>query len=185
MQPRPVRRPDSSGESSSSSFEVVLRSPRLRLRPWRLDDAEAFHAIWGDPEVIWWGASESLEQSREGLEALLTRHPTWPNGVGWFAVTPRDDDEILGDVLTQPAKFVDGIEIGWHFKRSAWGRGYATEAASCVLAYAHDFLRIDPVYAIVATQNDRSLRVVQKLSMQRLRTLEYSGLSHILFSSNR
>ena len=164
---------------------IQLQSERLHLRPWRVDDVESFHEIWGDPEVIWWGASESLAKTREGFTALLERHADWPDGVGWFAVTRKADvtNEILGDVLLQPARFVDGIEVGWHFKRSAWGKGYATEAASCVLNYAKDTLKIDPVYAIVATQNDRSLRVVEKLGMERVREMVYADLPHILFAS--
>ena len=31
------------------------------MRPFTADDAEGWHAIWGDPEVIWWGESESFE----------------------------------------------------------------------------------------------------------------------------
>ena len=55
-----------------------LDTERLALRPFTLDDVEGFHAIWGDPEVIWWGASESLDDSRAGLERLLAREATWP-----------------------------------------------------------------------------------------------------------
>ncbi len=36
----------------------ILETARLVLRPWALDDVDAFHTIWGDPRVIWWGAAE-------------------------------------------------------------------------------------------------------------------------------
>ena len=105
-----------------------LETERLALRPFTLDDAEAWHAIWGDREVIWWGASESFENSRTALERLLDRETEWPAGIGWLAVRRQGDDEIIGDVLLQPAPFAPGIEIGWHFRRHAWGKGYATAA---------------------------------------------------------
>jgi RimJ/RimL family protein N-acetyltransferase len=159
-----------------------IATERLRLRPWKADDLPAFHAIWGDPEVIWWGAHESLEATRIALTALLERHATWPPGLGWFALCARDSGAIVGDVILQPAPFVDGIEIGWHLGRSAWGRGLATEAARAVLAYGFEQVGLERIYAIVATQNERSLRVVQKLGFGPVQDMEYAGLPHRLFA---
>jgi RimJ/RimL family protein N-acetyltransferase len=160
----------------------MLMTPRLALRPWSMDDADAFHAIWGDPEVIWWGAAATFEESRAGLERVLAREAAWPEGVRWFAVMPRDGGEILGDVLLQPAKFADGIEIGWHFRRDAWGHGFATEAARRVLRYGFDDVGLERILAIVATTNARSLRVVDKLGLAFVEALEYAGLPHRLFA---
>ncbi|MDJ0976127.1 MAG: GNAT family N-acetyltransferase [Planctomycetota bacterium] len=162
-----------------------LATDRLRLRPFTPDDVEAFYAIWGDPEVIWWGASPSLDYTREKFLALLERHAEWQPGVGWYAVTPRDRDEVLGDVMLQPAKFVDGIEIGWHFRRSAWGWGYATEAARALLDYGFETVGLERIYAIVATQNAPSMRVVAKLEFEKLREMEYADLPHVLFARDR
>ncbi len=160
----------------------MFETDRLHMRPFTLTDVAAFHSIWGDPEVIWWGANETLEDSRLGLEGLLARHATWDAGLGWFAVMPKGSDDVVGDVILQPAKFVDGVEIGWHFRRDAWGNGYATEAAKRVLAYAFEDLSVDPVYAIVATQNEPSLRVTEKLGLKRVREMEYANLPHVLFA---
>lgn len=162
-----------------------LTTDRLRLRPFAPEDAEAFHAIWGDPKVIWWGASPSLENTRERFETLLRRHADWPPGVGWFAVTRRGRDDVLGDLILQPAPFANGIEIGWHFRQDAWGWGYATEAARAVLSHAFGTVGLERVYAIVATQNVASLRVVDKLGMQRIQALEYADLPHLLFTLER
>jgi RimJ/RimL family protein N-acetyltransferase len=158
-----------------------LETQRLSLRPFTLEDAEAWHAIWGDPEVIWWGASESFEKSRAGLERLLAKEATWPDGIGWLAVRRRGEEEIIGDLLLQPAPFAEGIEIGWHFRRHAWGNGYATEAARAGLERALAEGACDRIYAIVAHRNTRSLRIVEKLGMPAERDLEYAGLPHRLF----
>ncbi len=160
----------------------MLETERLHMRPFTLADVEAFHAIWGDPEVIWWGADETFKQSRAGLQRLLQVQESWAPGLGWFAVTPKESDDVLGDVILQPAMFVDGIEIGWHVRRDAWGQGYATEAAKRVLAYAFEDLGVDPIYAIVATQNERSLRVTEKLGLKRVREMAYANLPHVLFA---
>lgn len=167
---------------SANRGTLRLETERLRLRPWTEEDLSAFHAIWGDPEVIWWGANTSLQETRGGYERLLERHAEWPEGLLWFAVTPRDSDDILGDVILQPAPFVDGIEIGWHFRRDTWGQGYATEAARAVLRHGFETVGLDRIFAIVATRNAASLRVTEKLGMKPVTEMEYAKLPHVLFA---
>lgn len=155
---------------------------RLRLRPFREDEGEAWHAIWGDPDVIWWGANESLEQSRSVLQRLVRRErEEWPDGLGWLAVREQGGDEIVGDVLLQPAQFVDGIEVGWHFRKHVWNRGYATEAARGTIEQAFATRVCDEVHALVALQNAPSLRVAAKLGMQAVKEIEYADLPHRMF----
>jgi RimJ/RimL family protein N-acetyltransferase len=163
----------------------ALETERLELRPFTPDDAAGWHAIWGDPEVIWWGASDSFEKSRASLERLIAKEATWPEGLGWLAVYRRGEDEIIGDVLLQPAPFVEGIEIGWHFRKHAWSRGFATEAARAVLERCLEDGVCDRIYAIVAIENGRSLRVAEKLGMTAERDMEYAGLPHRLFAVER
>ncbi len=172
-------------QASLLGMNTPLETERLALRPFRASDAEAWHAIWGDPEVIWWGASESLEKSRAGLERLIAKEREWPAGIGWLAVSRKGEDEIIGDVLLQQAPFAPGIEIGWHFRRHAWGQGYATEAARAVLERAFAEGALERVYAIVALENPRSLRIVEKLGMAAEKDMEYAGLPHRLFAIER
>ncbi len=163
----------------------ALETERLSLRPFTLDDAGGWHAIWGDPEVIWWGASDSFEKSRASLERLIAKEATWPDGIGWLAVRVRGEEEIIGDVLLQSAPFAEGIEIGWHFRRHAWGRGFATEAASAVLQRCFVEGVCDRIYALVAIENARSLRITEKLGMIAERDMEYARLPHRLFAVER
>lgn len=155
---------------------------RLHLRPFGEDDAEAWHAIWGDPEVIWWGANETFERSRASLAGLLrAEREQWPDGLGWLAVLERGGSEIVGDVVLQPAPFVDGVEVGWHFRKHVWNRGYATEAARATIERALEADLCPEVYALVALQNGSSLRVAAKLGMRAVRDMPYADLSHRLF----
>ena len=47
-----------------------------------------------------------------------------------------------------------------------WGRGYATEAARAVVAYAFDELGLNRVFAFHFTNNPASGRVLQKIGMR-------------------
>ena len=163
-----------------------LDTERLHLRPFVEADAEAWHAIWGDPDVIWWGASPSLARSTAGLTRLIAaERERWPDGIGWLAVMEKGSDEIVGDVLLQPAPFVSGVEVGWHFRKHVWNRGYATEAARATIERAFADRALDEVYALVALENAASLRVAAKLGMESVRDMEYEGLPHRLFVRKR
>lgn len=163
----------------------MIETERMTLRPWAAGDLDAFHEIWGDPDVIWWGANESIEISRGAFERLLANHVDWPAGVRWYAMVERATGAIVGDVLLQPARIVEGIEIGWHLCRAAWGRGLATEAARAALDRAFLEGALERIYALVAIENDRSLRVVEKLGLTVVRDMEYEGLPHRLFAIDR
>ncbi len=153
-----------------------INTPRLELRDWTTDDGEAFHRFWGDPEVIWWGAAESLSDSQAFLEIVVER--SQETGIGWCAVIVRETEAVVGNVALQPSPAPrTDIEIGWHFERSVWGKGYATEAATALLAHAFDvgFAR---VVADIANENGRSQAVARRLGLRRTGKIERSGLAH-------
>jgi RimJ/RimL family protein N-acetyltransferase len=65
-------------------------------------------------------------------------------------------------------------DIGWRLVHAAWGRGYATEAAKAALRDAFERMRLKEVLAYTSADNVRSLAVIQRLSMQRAASLDYS-----------
>ena len=58
------------------------------------------------------------------------------------------------------------VEVGWRLTRSAWGRGFATEAARASLAYGFDVLALDEIVSLTALVNTPSRRVMHRLGMQ-------------------
>ena len=98
-----------------------------------------------------------------------------------MAVREKGQDEIVGDVMLQPAPFVDGIEVGWHFRTHVWNRGYATEAARALVDRALRDAICEQVYAAVATRNAPSLRVAEKLGMRPLKLFALAEMEHRLF----
>ena len=57
---------------------AVLRTRRLVLRPARLDDLDAFHAVLSDPRATrYWSTPphETREQTEDWLEAMLQSPP--------------------------------------------------------------------------------------------------------------
>jgi RimJ/RimL family protein N-acetyltransferase len=146
-----------------------LRTERLALRQWRESDLEPWAAMNADPEV------------REHFPGLLTREQSAASmarfqadldqrGYGWWAVEVLATGEFIGftglDPVDEDMPFT-GVEIGWRLARSAWGHGYATEAALASLAFGFDTLALSEIVAVTATTNLRSQAVMRRIGMTR------------------
>ncbi|MER6364403.1 GNAT family N-acetyltransferase [Kitasatospora sp. NPDC001527] len=144
-----------------------LHTGRLLLRRWRDSDLEPWAAMNADPEV------------REHLGDLLTREQSDASvarfeaafdrrGYGWSAVEVRATGEFIGfvglDEVDGGLPFT-GVEIGWRLARTAWGHGYATEAARAVLAHGFDALGLPEILAVTTASNLRSQAVMRRIGM--------------------
>jgi RimJ/RimL family protein N-acetyltransferase len=73
---------------------------------------------------------------------------------GLWAVELRASGELIGfvglAVPTWEAAFTPCTEIGWRLARSAWGRGYASEAANAALATAFGAIGLREVVSFTA-----------------------------------
>jgi RimJ/RimL family protein N-acetyltransferase len=70
-------------------------------------------------------------------------------------------------VVPFQAHFTPAVEVGWRLAQPFWGHGYATEGARAALTYAFIQLELDAVVSFTAVDNDRSRRVMERLSMSR------------------
>ena len=138
-----------------------METDRLILRDWRDDDREPFAALNADPEVM---EHFPALLTREQSDAVIERNP------GLHAVEVRATGEFIGFVgLAVPrfeAAFTPCVEIGWRLAFAHWGRGYATEAARAVLAYAWDTVRLEEVVAFTTVGNARSRAVMDRIGMR-------------------
>lgn len=144
-----------------------MLTPRLLLRQWRDDDLDAWAALNADPAVReFFHGVLTREQAHDSLTRF--RDEITERGWGWWAIEVRATGELAGmaglDPVDEGLPFY-GVEIGWRLARSAWGHGYATEAAHAVLGYGFDTLGLPEILAIAAAGNVRSHAVMKRLGM--------------------
>ncbi|MFJ8108811.1 GNAT family N-acetyltransferase [Streptomyces sp. NPDC096132] len=148
---------------------------RLWLRQWREEDLDALAEMDADPEVMRYIGDGSPSTRERTTAALARARAAWDErGYGLFAAEEPATGELIGWVgLAVPTflpEIMPTVEIGWRLRRRSWGRGYATEAAREVLAFAFDEVALDHVVSICHVDNHASTRVMAKLGMTFDRT---------------
>jgi RimJ/RimL family protein N-acetyltransferase len=62
----------------------------------------------------------------------------------------------------------DEMKVGYRYHRAVWGRGLATEAAAALVQIALADLATTAIVACALASNVGSLRVLQKLGLERV-----------------
>lgn len=145
------------------------------MRPFCETDHDAFARLNSDPEVM---ADLGGPLPRAKSDAKLARYmtATEQNGFGRMAVTSKDKDFLgyAGIMRRHIPALGNHVEIGWRLKRSAWGNGYAPEAAHAALADAFTRCGLQEVLAYTGPSNRASQSVMRKLTLLRRKDLDFS-----------
>ncbi|MEM9716732.1 MAG: GNAT family N-acetyltransferase [Pseudomonadota bacterium] len=160
----------------------MIRTERLTLRPWAARDLHALDPILGDAEVMRFSDHGVLgSKAQEDWLKEKINHATDRSGLGCHAIEERISGAVVGYIsMTSNPNRVAGheAEIGFRLRRSAWGQGYATEAAEAVIEAARTSKAIQRVVAIVDPNNAASVRVLRKLGMQFEREIMFEGYDY-------
>jgi ribosomal-protein-alanine N-acetyltransferase len=164
-------------------MKIVVETQRLVLREMEAADQAFVSAMLTHPEVMrFWPRPFTPAETEEWLSRQQDRYSR--HGHGYWLAAARDSGAPLGQVGLLMTE-LDGVEepaLGYLLHRPFWGRGYATEAAAAVLAWA--FRRGYPqVLCLVRPQNLPSLRVAVRLGLMPTRYVVYKGFDHLVFSA--
>lgn len=143
----------------------ILATSRLLLREITADDIAVLHGIFGDEICMrHYPAIKSPEETQAWFQRLAFDSYAL-HGFGLWAVIDRGSGALIGDCGITLQRTSAGLEpeIGYHFLRSAWGQGFATEAASACRDYAFHALGFSRIVSIVAADNIGSQRVAAKV----------------------
>lgn len=161
----------------------ILKTPRLRLRSFRGEDAQSVADLAGDRDIastmrfiphpytyehaVQW--IESLPARWMKLEhvsfAVTLKSQKVPAGAGIKRSTVDADEPIIGCVGLNLNPVDRHAELGYWIGKPYWNRGYATEAGRVVVTFVFESLLWNRVYSQHMTRNPASGRVLRKLGM--------------------
>lgn len=146
----------------------VLETARLVLRLPRHEDFEGYAEMLGDEEAARYIGGWSPRGA--AWRRFLQMPGAWTiQGFGMFSVVDRASGTWLGQAGPWQPDGWPGTEIGWAFRRSAWGHGYAREAALAAIGWAFDNLGWNEVIHCIDPANLRSRALARRLGSRLLR----------------
>ena len=158
---------------------VVLKTPRLTLRPWREDDLADFYEyarVDGVGQMAGWTPHASIEQSREILDMFMREKRTFALELEGKVVGS------LGIETYEEARYPEldlddrrGREIGYVLSKDYWGRGLMPEAVRAAIDWLFGDVGLDFIMVGHFAHNDRSRRVIEKCGFSYVKTIPYQA----------
>jgi RimJ/RimL family protein N-acetyltransferase len=144
----------------------VLETERLILRVPQREDFQGWAALGRDDEAMrhLGGTKSAFESWRHFLANVGSWHVL---GFGPFSVIRKSDRQWIGRVGPLHPEGWPGDEIGWTLAREAWGKGYATEAATAAIDWAFANLGWTQIIHCIAPENTASQAVASRLGSRR------------------
>lgn len=145
-----------------------VMTPRLLLRRPIASDFDAWAEFSADPEAArFLGGAQPREVAWRTMATVVG---AWTmRGFSMFSVVERATGEWIGRIGPWQPEGWPGPEVGWGIARSAWGKGYAVEAAAAAIDFAFEQLGWTEVIHCIDPDNVASARVAERLGSRRLR----------------
>jgi RimJ/RimL family protein N-acetyltransferase len=148
-------------------MHIVLETPRLILGQFTEDDAPLILRLNSYPDIVKYVHEPVLtseEQARRIIVDIIL--PQYRNNLGRWATYTKSNNEFIGWCGLKYRSERDEFDLGYRLIKSAWGNGYATEAAKHSLDHGINKLDLPIITGRAHIENIASLNVLEKIGMQ-------------------
>jgi RimJ/RimL family protein N-acetyltransferase len=156
-------------------MQVFCETRRLVLRRFTMADVDNLVSLDTDPDVMHFitgGIPTTRDEIvNEVLPEFLGYYERF-GGYGFWAVIEKATGEFLGWFHFRPREGggPDEAELGYRLRRSAWGRGYATEGSRALISKGFTEFGVRRVVAETMVVHTASRRVMEKAGLTLVRT---------------
>lgn len=157
-------------------MKTTIETDRLILRPIDAElDFEGWAEMMSDAETMKFlgGAPLNRGQAWRAM-AMMIGHRV-ARGYSMFSVVEKKTNKFVGRIGPWFPEMWEAPEIGWGLTRSAWGKGYAVEAANVCLDHVFNELGWDSVIHCIDPDNLGSIKVAERIGSKYLRTIQGVG----------
>ena len=146
----------------------VIETERLILRCPEDGDLDGFAEMMADPEAARFLGGAVPRTAVWRMLAILAG--SWViKGYGMFSVVEKASGRWIGRIGPWRPEGWPGAEVAWGLTRSAWGQGYASEAARASIDFAFDRLGWAEVIHTIDPGNGPSQAVARRVGSRYLR----------------
>lgn len=168
------------------AMPTTLETARLRLRPFRDDDLDAYAAILGRPGVLQYFPVTAPMTREQAAKSLARIQGHWrEHGYGLWIVELRSTGQVMGRAGLQLIPETNEVEVDGILDEPWWNQGYATEMAAASLRNGFDHLAVQEIVGIVHPDNIGSRRVLEKTGLALSRRDNYFGMDCLRYAITR
>jgi len=138
----------------------------IQLRRPRISDLNAIYEYASDLSVAKY-MDWPVETSLDALEQRLRkRRSLWDSAEEYYwAIAAKENDYVIGGISLRVG--TTSAEIGYLLNKLYWNHGYITKAARTILDWAFSTSTLYRIWATCDTGNIASIRVLEKIGMQK------------------
>ncbi|WP_036128064.1 MULTISPECIES: GNAT family N-acetyltransferase [Lysinibacillus] len=140
-----------------------ITTQRLLIRKFEAQDWQAVYSYMSDETVMHYMPEGVLTE--EQVQKFITENSA--DQAKHFAITLRDQPEVIGHLVFHRCFGEHTYEIGWVLNPAYQQHGYASEAAQALLDYGFSKLKLHRIIATCQPENIASYRVMEKIGMRR------------------
>jgi len=146
--------------------QVVLRTKRLIIREFNLDDINKVYQMSREKGIKEWLPDQvykSKEETEEVLKYLISRYqyiPDMNNFPYVFGLELKEGNVLIGHIGLSKVDL--GIEVGYGIAKNHTNLGYATEAVTTFSNWILNKFDLDILWGIVDQNNIASINVLEK-----------------------
>ena len=146
----------------------TIETPRLLLRRFTLEDAEAVFANYASDESVTrymaWPRHESVADSEKVLAQWVQDYEK-PDFYEW-AIVLKELGQPIGNIeVLNIDDYVEKLNLGYSIGTAFWGKGIMPEALKAVIEFLFDQVGANRVEACHDSRNPNSGKVMQKCGM--------------------
>jgi ribosomal-protein-alanine N-acetyltransferase len=147
---------------------VILETERLVLRDYKASDLDDMHRLWSDRETMYY-LEDILCRTIDDTKKYLKTGMENADG-HYFCITEKGADRFIGSIgytITDTTPLGKVVHMGYMMMPEYNGRGYMTEAAKKVIAFAFtqdDCIRITTG---CVKEHEASRRVMEKAGFRK------------------
>ena len=180
---------DSTRNSVEKSNPRAVETRRLLLRPFQSEDSLVYERIRANSEVARYlpgGLGAAKHAAERAVQTIQLFTQLWQErGFGPWAVIEKQSQALLGHCGLRYLPEFKEVEVLYALDTSAWGKGFATEAAQASVEYGFTQLELKKIIALALPENQASRRVMERIGMRYVQMTTFKGYEVVYYELYR
>lgn len=158
----------------------ILETKRCRVREMTVEDVDDFYRIYAEPSIteymedLFEDRDEEIAYTKDYIEKVYAFY-----NYGMWTILEKESGAVIGRAGITWREGYDVPELGFVIGAPWQRRGYAFEVCEAILLYAKEELLMEQVQALVRTENEKSLRLCEKLGFTQDKEVWEDGALHV------